>query len=91
MLFGEVATGLSNMFTAPFNQKNETESDFYGIGYAYAAGYDPCVSIELWKRMSEDESEFNHLENMMRTHPFSIKRSECCRNHIESNYNKTCP
>ena len=90
-VFGEVATGLGNMFTAPFNQKNETESDFYGIGYAYAAGYDPCVSIELWKRMSEDESEFNHLENMMRTHPFSIKRSECCRNHIESNYNKTCP
>ena len=89
--FGEMATGLSTMLTAPFNQKNETESDYYGIGYAYGAGYDACVSINLWKRMSEDESEFNHLENMMRTHPFSIKRSECCRSHIETNYNKTCP
>ena len=88
---GDVATQLSRMLTKPFNQKNETESDFYGIGYAFGAGYDVCVSIGLWKRMSEDESDFNHLDNIIRSHPFSIKRADCCRSHIESNYNKICP
>ena len=89
--FGGMATGLSSIITTPFNQRNETESDYYGIGYAHKAGYDICASIDLWERMSEDESDFNELENMMRSHPYSKKRSECCRNHIETNYNKTCP
>lgn len=89
-LFAEAADALAFMVTTPFNQKKETESDFYGINYATRAGYNSCEAIKLWKRMSEQEGEFDQLDNMMRSHPYSIKRSSCCKNHINTNFDFIC-
>lgn len=87
---GSELFGLNDMFTQSFNQKKETESDFYGIGYAFRAGYKGCESITVWERMSESEDDFDQLSNIGRSHPFSEKRAECCRNHIEENYRAKC-
>ena len=87
---GSELFGLNDMFTQSFNQKKETESDFYGIGYAFRAGYKGCESITVWERMSESEDNFDQLSNIGRSHPFSEKRASCCRNHIEENYKAKC-
>jgi predicted Zn-dependent protease len=87
---GSELVNINSMFTQSFNQKKETESDFYGIGYAYRAGYDACKSITVWKRMSESEDDFDQLTNIGRSHPYSSKRADCCRNHIEENYKAKC-
>ena len=87
---GSELVNINRMFTQSFNQKKETESDFYGIGYAYRAGYDACKSITVWKRMSESEDDFDQLTNIGRSHPYSSKRANCCRNHIEENYKAKC-
>ena len=87
---GSELAGLNRMFSQGFNQKKETESDFYGIGYAFRAGYKACESITVWKRMSESEDDFDQLSNIGRSHPYSSKRADCCRKHIKENYRETC-
>ncbi|MEJ6616747.1 MAG: M48 family metalloprotease [Crocinitomicaceae bacterium] len=88
--FDSASEALDYFLTTPFNQKKETECDFYGIDYAVTAGYNSCKVINLWTRMSEGETETDIIDGIMRTHPYSSKRSECCRNHIEANYNFSC-
>jgi hypothetical protein len=89
--FGSAADALSFFLTSGFNQKNETECDFHGIDYAVSAGYNSCKVIGLWERMSQKESQGDEIDAMMRSHPYSANRSQCCRNHIESNYSFSCP
>ena len=88
--FGSAHEALEYILNTGFNQKNETECDFYGIDYAVAAGYNACKVIGLWERMSESESTGDMIDEMMSSHPYSIHRSYCCRNHIESNYGFNC-
>ena len=84
---------LSQMLTIPFGQKKETHCDFKGIDLAIAAGYNGCVNISLWKRMKveSDEGDYNAMDNLFRSHPYSEKRSICSKNHITTNYGFTCP
>jgi hypothetical protein len=83
---------LVQLATISFGQKKETHCDMTGIDLAIAAGYNGCVNIELWERMQKefDEGEFNALENLMRSHPYSEKRASCSRNHILNNYDFDC-
>lgn len=90
-LFGSDADALIFFMTTPFNQKRETESDFHGIDYAVTAGYNSCKVINLWTRMASMETTGTKIDEMMRTHPYSSKRSTCCGKHIESNYDFKCP
>ncbi len=90
VFFGSAADALSFFLTTPFNQKRETESDFHGIDYAVVAGYNSCNVINLWTRMAEMESKGDKIDEMMRTHPYSSKRSTCCGNHIQANYKFNC-
>jgi predicted Zn-dependent protease len=63
-----------------------------GIDLAIAAGYNGCVNIELWKRMQKEsnEGDFDALENLMRSHPYSEKRAKCTHEHIMINYGFDC-
>lgn len=83
---------LSQMITIPFGQKKESHCDFKGIDLAIAAGYNGCVNISLWKRMKaeSDEGDYNALDNLFRSHPYSEKRSICSQNHILTNYGFDC-
>jgi beta-barrel assembly-enhancing protease len=89
-IFSDAADALTFMVSTPFNQKKETESDFYGIDYATRAGYNSCESINLWQRMSEQEDKLSQLEQMTQSHPPSIERSNCCKKHIQNNYELIC-
>ena len=78
--------------TASFGQKKETHCDLNGIDLAISAGFNACVSVELWDRMKKasGEGEYNVLDNIFRTHPYSEKRGACNLNHIQTNYNFDC-
>jgi predicted Zn-dependent protease len=92
--FGEIGDLFTNIhagMTITFGQKDETECDLYGIDLCKKARYEICSTSELWNRMSEDEGEFNALENLFRTHPYSKKREGCARYHIKNNYHIECP
>lgn len=83
---------LTQIATISFGQKKETHCDMTGIDLAIAAGYNGCVNIELWKRMQKefDEGEYNALDNLMRSHPYSEKRAKCSHQHILNNYEFDC-
>jgi predicted Zn-dependent protease len=83
---------LAEMATISFGQKKETHCDMTGIDLAIAAGYNGCVNIDLWKRMQKefDEGQFDALDNLMRSHPYSEKRAICTREHILKNYGFDC-
>lgn len=80
------------MMTMSFGQKDEVHCDLTGIDLVFAAGYDACVNIELWKRFQKvfNEGGFDPLQNLFRTHPYSESRARCSLHHIENNYETDC-
>jgi hypothetical protein len=91
-LLTDVGAGIAGLATISFGQKKETHCDMTGIDLAIAAGYNGCVNIGLWKRMKQEseEGDYNALENMFRSHPYSEKRANCSHNHILKNYGFDC-
>ena len=87
-ILGEIALGIENATTQSFNQKQESEADLFGMDLVYPTSFRNCDAITLWKRMSQNENEFDILDNFFRSHPYSKNRSKCIRNHLTSNYNK---
>lgn len=83
---------ISELLTTPFGQKDETHCDLKGIDLAYAAGFNGCVNIKLWNRMKSEskEGDYNPFWNILRSHPYSEKRADCSRSHIENNYEISC-
>jgi hypothetical protein len=89
-VFGQIALTMESMVTTSFNQKQETEADLFGMDIMYPTLYKNCDAIKLWKRMSDNEHDFNLAENFFRSHPYSRNRANCVEHHLESNYNKKC-
>lgn len=89
-IFGEIALLVESIATSSFNQKQETEADLFGMDLMYPTSYKNCSAISLWKRMAENENEFNVIDNFIRSHPYSINRAHCIDHHLESNYDKHC-
>lgn len=89
-ILGEIVMGIENATTQSFNQKQESEADLFGMDLVYPTSFRNCDAITLWKRMSQNENEFDILDNFFRSHPYSKNRSKCIRNHLTSNYNKNC-
>ncbi len=88
--FGQIFIAVERFAAPAFNQRNEIEADQYGASLAIAAGYQPCRSVQIWKRMAEDEGEYNMLMNFLRSHPYSSVRRQCLIEHIRSNYQIEC-
>lgn len=89
-IFGEIALLIEDIASTSFNQKQETEADMFGMDLIHHTKYNSCLGVDLWKRMSEDESDFNIAENLFRSHPYSKDRAKCLNNHLRSNYNIDC-
>ena len=89
-IIGQIALTVESMVTTSFNQKQETEADLFGMDIMFPTAYKSCDAIKLWSRMSEGENDFNPLDNILRSHPYSQNRANCVENHLESNYNKQC-
>jgi len=91
-LLGAEGAGAIGLLTVSFGQKKETHCDMTGIDLAIAAGYNGCVNIGLWKRMKDasQEGDYNAVENLFRSHPYSEKRANCSKSHIKNNYKFDC-
>ena len=87
--FGECTLLISNLLTMSFNQKNETHCDLVGIDLAQGAGYQSCNAVSLWKRMQIKDGPESDL-NFLSTHPYSGRRAECARLHLQKNYSINC-
>jgi predicted Zn-dependent protease len=87
--FGEWTLLISNLLTMSFNQKNETHCDLVGIDLAQGAGYQSCNAVSLWKRMQIKDGPESDL-NFLSTHPYSGRRAECARFHLQKNYSINC-
>ncbi len=91
--FGDVgllASDVMSAVTSSFNQKNECFADFIGIDLAKAANYRGCASVDLWERMSLNNSGDTEVYKIFSTHPYSNTRANCSMNHIQSNYSIDC-
>jgi len=89
-ILGEIALVFESIASTSFNQKQETEADMFGMDLMYPTSYRNCAGVTLWKRMSEEESDFNITDNLFRSHPYSQNRVNCLQLHLKSNYNISC-
>ncbi len=88
---GDVALVMKNILTLSWNQFNEHRADCYGVNLAQAAGYEPCATVLLWKRMAEDyEEKPTIFGKLFRTHPYSSDRAKCVKEHIKKNFSVEC-
>lgn len=93
-IFGEIIKVfddiIENNVTQSFGQKQESEADLFGMDLVYPTSFKNCHAINFWKRMSQNENEYDMIENFSRSHPYSKNRSLCIDNHLKSNYSKYC-
>lgn len=87
---GMTAFQLQKMLTASFNQRNELEADYYGTDLSYRLNQDVCSAVTFWTEMAQAENQYNKLEDFFRTHPFSSLRAQCLKDHIWTNFQKSC-
>ncbi|MFT5420878.1 MAG: putative Zn-dependent protease [Candidatus Endobugula sp.] len=62
---------------AHYGRENELESDYYGINYMVAEGYDPHGAVELQQiflRLSQDRGKASWLDPLFASHPPSAER-----------------
>ena len=88
---GDFSAYMGSILATPLNQKDEAHCDMLGIDLAIASGYKVCSCIALWKRMQEEEGEYNQMLTILSSHPYSGKRAECAKTHISTNYSIACP
>ncbi|MBN2664470.1 MAG: M48 family metallopeptidase [Bacteroidales bacterium] len=84
--FAEIAMLFKNLFTMSWNQFNEIRCDQYGIMLSSAAGYDACITPDLWEKIAlEFQEQPDMFENLFRSHPYSEQRAECAQTFIDQN------
>ena len=60
-----------------FDRNFESEADFLGLQYLYAAGYDPTASIDLFERMmSLEKTRPGVIAKVFSTHPMNAGRMQ---------------
>ena len=89
-IFGEITLLFESETSMSFNQKQEAEADLFGADLNYASDFNNCSSVEVWERSSKSEENFDQIENLKLTHPYSKDRANCIKNHFKNNYNVNC-
>ena len=57
----------------------------------YPTQYKTCSAINLWQRMADQfDGSRTTLSNFQSSHPYSESRAKCIKNHLKSNYDKSC-
>lgn len=58
-----------------FGRKDETEADYLGVQYLYAAGYDPTAAITIFEKMeSLSRKRSGFFDKIFSTHPMDADR-----------------
>ena len=87
---GNILTNVQSILTINFNQRKETQCDLHAIDLSIRTGYNECSTPNIWKRMKDEEGNYNSINNLFRSHPYSEKRELCAKNHLSNNYNVNC-
>lgn len=60
-----------------FSRQDESEADFLGLQYLYAAGYDPNSAVTLFEKMASlERKQLGLLDRVLSTHPSDTARLE---------------
>lgn len=67
-----------------FSRKDESEADYFGLQYMYAAGYDPTATVSFFEKLQAKESaKPGSVSKMFSTHPPTGDRIEADKKNIE--------
>lgn len=67
-----------------FGRKDESEADYLGVQYMYAAGYDPNGAISIFEKLEAlERKQPNAVSRMFATHPMDAERIEKTQAEIE--------
>ena len=75
------AVGSEYGYLLPYSRKHESEADEIGLYIMAIAGYDIEQAPVLWKRMSENESQY--VPEFMSTHPSHANRIKNLEKHMD--------
>jgi predicted Zn-dependent protease len=67
-----------------FGRKDETEADYLGVQYLYAAGYDPTAAITIFEKIeSLNRKRPGLLDRVFSSHPMDADRIQKTENEIQ--------
>jgi len=68
-----------------FSRKDESEADFLGVQYMYAAGYDPTGAISIFEKLEAlERRKPGTIQKIFSTHPMDATRIEKTQEEIQS-------
>lgn len=85
--YGILAANLEILLSAPFGQIDEYEADRAGAVIAVEADYNPRLALRFFEKMGEGE-QYNTLEKIIRTHPYSQERHNCLDDYLRTQLGK---
>ena len=65
-----------------FSRGFESEADYLGLEYLYAAGYDPQAFVSFLERAGAEEKNLGKWSGLFSTHPLMLSRIKMCQNEI---------
>ncbi|MDP8253743.1 MAG: M48 family metallopeptidase [Candidatus Kaelpia aquatica] len=68
-----VMRGIGGAFSSLYSREFEREADYFGILYAYKAGYDVRAGIDVWERFAIEMPE-SMVRDFYNSHPTSTER-----------------
>ncbi len=68
-----VMRGIGGAFSSLYSREFEREADYFGILYAYKAGYDVRAGIDVWERFAIEMPE-SMIRDFYSSHPTSTER-----------------
>ncbi|MDP8215753.1 MAG: M48 family metallopeptidase [Candidatus Kaelpia imicola] len=68
-----VMRGIGGAFSSLYSREFEREADYFGVLYAYKAGYDVRAGIDIWERFAIEMPE-SMVRDFYSSHPTSTER-----------------
>jgi Zn-dependent protease with chaperone function len=84
MIIQQAASVAVPLMFVQFSQKAETEADWLGLQYMYAAGYDPGASVSFFEKLQARESAKKKVSSLFSTHPQTEQRVAMTKSNIEA-------
>ncbi|MEZ4888836.1 MAG: M48 family metallopeptidase [Chitinophagales bacterium] len=85
--YGIMAANIELFLSQPLGQIDEYTADRLGANLMVKAGYDPRKGLEFFEKMAHSE-EYNEIEKMIRTHPYSTERHNCLSDYMRNELNR---
>ncbi|MFK7904565.1 MAG: M48 family metalloprotease [Chitinophagales bacterium] len=85
--YGVMAANIELLLSQPLGQIDEYAADRLGTTLMVKAGYDPRKGLRFFEKMADFE-EYNEIEKMIRTHPYSDERHNCLSDYMMNELNR---